>query len=402
MAKRLRLSDDVAGATLMALGNGAPDVFTAWNAIQNAADFPLVLAELLGASIFITTVVLGVVILAAHGRARARRLDLQAGADGDEAPCQVDARPFARDVSVLGLSIFAISCCALDRSIDVTESAALLGLYACYVLAIVYAQRGDKDAGSDDERDRVAAAPLLAAGDAPGGLRLRGVHWGESPSAWDRVVHVAEWPFSAARHASIPPATFDDWSEGRRRLAACAVAGAVVVVVLDFGSGGDARTALVALGFLATVAWLDLLASETVAVLESLGAAAGLSSAVLGVTALAWGNCIGDLVADGAVARAGHARMAVASVFNSPLFSQINALGVPVAYYCYFHGPLRIALDPQAVLSFAVVAASILATALVARANDGALPRHHAFTLFGLYAAYVAAAVAVELHRVSS
>ena len=70
---------------------------------------------------------------------------------------------------------------------------------------------------------------------------------------------------------------------------------------------------------------------------------------------------------DGAVARAGHARMAVASVFNSPLFSQINALGVPVAYYCYFHGPLRIALDPQAVLSFAVVAASILATALVAR-----------------------------------
>ena len=150
------------------------------------------------------------------------------------------------------------------------------------------------------------------------------------------------------------------------------------------------------------LAWLDLLASETVAVLESLGAAAGLSSAVLGVTALAWGNCIGDLVADGAVARAGHARMAVASVFNSPLFSQINALGVPVAYYCYFHGPLRIALDPQAVLSFAVVAASILATALVARANDGALPRHHAFTLFGLYAAYVAAAVAVELHRASS
>ncbi|KAH8043200.1 calcium:sodium antiporter [Aureococcus anophagefferens] len=177
----------------------------------------------------------------------ARGVDYLARGDGDEAPCQVDARPFARDVSVLGLSIFAISCCALDRSIDVTESAALLGLYACYVLAIVYAQRGDKDAGSDDERDRVAAAPLLAAGDAPAGLRLRGVHWGDAPSAWDRVVHVAEWPFSAARHASIPPATFDDWSEGRRRLAACAVAGAVVVVVLDFGLGGDARS-LVAAG----------------------------------------------------------------------------------------------------------------------------------------------------------
>ena len=54
------------------------------------------------------------------------------------------------------------------------------------------------------------------------------------------------------------------------------------------------RDLLVGVAFCSTVAWLDLLASETVAVLETVGAAVGLSSAVLGVTALAWGNCIGD------------------------------------------------------------------------------------------------------------
>ena len=495
MSRRLRLSDDVAGATLMALGNGAPDVFTAWNAIQNAADFPLVLAELLGASIFITTVVLGVVILAAHGahHRRARRssaaspprakepLLLVDAASGDvagaappppggdlvaeDAPCQIDGKPFARDTAVLGLSIFAISCCALDRSIDLTESVALLTLYALYVASICYAQDGPDRrklaGGSDDERENagspssVELAPVAADGRPPaapaaadhpsgggGALRLRGVHWGDAASAWDRVVHVAELPFSVLRHASIPPATVDGWGEPKRRLAAASVAGAALVVTLDFGLGGDVRalfanpadgggppvyraaalggglaaatyaatsrtqppgmglrTALVAVGFLATVAWLDLLASETVAVLESLGAAAGLSSAVLGVTALAWGNCIGDLVSDGAVARNGNPKMAVASVFNSPLFSQINALGVPVAYYCFSHGPLRINLEPQAVLSFVVVALSILATSLVARKHDCALPKHHALTLFAIYAAYVTASILIELDR---
>ena len=61
----LRLSPDVAGITLLALGNGAPDVFTAI-AVAHSADFPLLLSDLLGGSVFIATVVLGAVTLTAH------------------------------------------------------------------------------------------------------------------------------------------------------------------------------------------------------------------------------------------------------------------------------------------------------------------------------------------------
>lgn len=59
----LRLVHSVAGITLLALGNGAPDVFAAYSALQKADDFPLELGALLGASMFISTVVLGSVIL---------------------------------------------------------------------------------------------------------------------------------------------------------------------------------------------------------------------------------------------------------------------------------------------------------------------------------------------------
>jgi hypothetical protein len=63
MSEKLRLSPTVAGITLCAVGNSAPDVFSDLAAVQNANDFSLALGELMGASMFLTTCVLGAVIL---------------------------------------------------------------------------------------------------------------------------------------------------------------------------------------------------------------------------------------------------------------------------------------------------------------------------------------------------
>ena len=221
----------------------------------------------------------------------------------------------------------------------------------------------DQDETADEDRQG-----LLGGTDTEDALSLRGVSC-DASTPYDRVVLIAEWPFAVLRHASIPPATFSSerWNGDMRRLSGIACLGAASVIAFD-AAGCDLRVMvsdvicqslvivgcfisimvycrtsddtipsqgirdlLVGVAFCSTVAWLDLLASETVAVLETVGAAVGLSSAVLGVTALAWGNCIGDLVADTVVARAGNPQMAVASVFNSPVFSQAMALGVPVS-----------------------------------------------------------------------
>ena len=475
-SRRLGLSDDVAGATLMALGNGAPDVFTAWNAIHQASDLPLVLAELLGASIFITTVVLGSVLLASS------------------TATNVSPKPFARDVTMLSASAFAIACFCLDGIVDFVESGAIILLYIGYVCVVVCSRTISYENDSGDE----SGSPLFAeAPSAPRGLRspldwarrrpaevelaspsevprippvrrgsdaasmwdqdqtedddrqgllggtseedqlsLRGVSC-DASTPYDRVVLIAEWPFAVLRHASIPPATFttERWNGDMRRLSGIACLGAASVIAFD-AAGCDLRVmvsdsvcqslvivgcfigvlvycrtsddtipsqnvrdVLVGVAFCSTVAWLDLLASETVAVLETVGAAVGLSSAVLGVTALAWGNCIGDLVADTVVARAGNPQMAVASVFNSPVFSQAMALGVPVAVYTHSKGPLAVDLTGQAILSFAALSTSLLATAAVAARHEASLPRRHAFALFGLYGVYMLGSVAFELDR---
>jgi sodium/potassium/calcium exchanger 6 len=46
-----------------------------------------------------------------------------------------------------------------------------------------------------------------------------------------------------------------------------------------------------------------------------------ISQAILGMTVLAWGNSVSDMVADVVVARKGLQGMAVAATFAGPLFS---------------------------------------------------------------------------------
>ena len=110
---------------------------------------------------------------------------------------------------------------------------------------------------------------------------------------------------------------------------------------------------LVPITFLMSIIWLYIVANEVVSVLRSLGLLLGIdtgmskhtlvtyiancictlnwdcsTSAILGLTVLALGNCVADWVADTLVARAGKPEMAFASCFGSPLLSHVIGLSV--------------------------------------------------------------------------
>ncbi len=81
---------------------------------------------------------------------------------------------------------------------------------------------------------------------------------------------------------------------------------ATAVVVLCSTSDGNGtpplwHRATAYAGFCAAVGWIYLAAGEVVSALKALGAASGVSDAMLGLTVLAWGNSVGDLAADVAV-----------------------------------------------------------------------------------------------------
>ncbi|KAI9098348.1 Sodium/calcium exchanger protein-domain-containing protein [Phlyctochytrium arcticum] len=112
----LHLSESVAGVTLAAVGNGAPDLFSTFSAMT--ADTPgLAIGELLGAALFVSLVVVGAVAILT--------------------PFKLPRRPFIRDiVAFIGALALVFAICA-DKKITHWEAWMLILYYFIYVLVVI-------------------------------------------------------------------------------------------------------------------------------------------------------------------------------------------------------------------------------------------------------------------------
>ncbi len=146
IATRLRLPDDVAGATLLALGGAAPDIFTQIAAIVESVepDLRLALSESIGAGLFVATFGKALAVLVGLAWEAKRRVG---GNDGSHHPSNenvphsqqgvaVEPFPYLRDVSAyLAMLILALIAMSSDTVSWELSSALVLSyvLYACVV-----------------------------------------------------------------------------------------------------------------------------------------------------------------------------------------------------------------------------------------------------------------------------
>lgn len=80
--------------------------------------------------------------------------------------------------------------------------------------------------------------------------------------------------------------------------------------------------------FTTSITWLNIIANEVISILQTFGILFDINTAILGLTILAAGNSMADLVADTVIARAGRPEMAFACCFGSPLLSNVLGLGI--------------------------------------------------------------------------
>ena len=119
---------------------------------------------------------------------------------------------------------------------------------------------------------------------------------------------------------------------------------------------------------------------------------------VLGVTILAWGNSIGDLVADVSIAREGMSEMAIAACYAGPLFNLLVGMGIGTTIGAATHGQADLGVPtPQLILTVIVLLVNLLPTPWIVRRSGWVVPKCWAKVLVAVYVAYVAISIIILL-----
>ncbi|XP_068166798.1 mitochondrial sodium/calcium exchanger protein isoform X2 [Antennarius striatus] len=379
----LHLTHNVAGVTLLALGNGAPDIFSAVAAFSHPHTAGLAVGALFGAGIFVTTVVAGSVALVK--------------------PFFVASRPFLRDVIFYMVAVFWTFIMLYRGSTTLSETFGYLSLYVVYVLTVIisaYIYKRQKrrrnlsvqdiqptpesylsDSSDDNIPNPTAETiqeeyeseyrPLLPHTDSTSQIMLNSLNpvdsrkWRRKSLSW-RVFKILKVPLEVVLLLCVPVVDPDKEDKNWRRPLNCLhLITSPVVCVLAFQSGmfadyliqnefplllltvllGLFLSAIVfctttndsppkyhplfaVLGFLVSAVLISAAASEVVSLLHMLGVVLGLSTTVLGLTLLAWGNSIGDCFSDITIARQGYPRMAISACFGGIIFNMLLGVGL--------------------------------------------------------------------------
>ncbi|XP_011305559.1 sodium/potassium/calcium exchanger 6, mitochondrial-like [Fopius arisanus] len=405
IANVLHLSENIAGVTILAFGNGAPDIFT--SLVASDKEMVIIFTELIGAGIFVTAIIAGSVAVVS--------------------PFAVLPKPFVRDCLFYIVAVCWISYISYDEMVHLWEALSFVVIYILFIATVVGMQYYDnreekrkaKIPGLQDpemlktflayeETDSdmhlpmrstafsvkakldVAIAAEMANARARGesiGIDNRRSSSGSSRShrpvglfhefLYDlNPINLHDWQKSSILVRSLlvlrAPAMIvlqllvpvvnetainHGWSKLLNSLQLCTapiavlfklnlwrntigpvpvalvflVLGAIFGVAIFIMTGRDKpkyHNAFAFLGFISAMLVVYVVANEVMAVLQCVGFASGISDAMLGITLLAWGNSVGDLISNVAIARRGFPRMGYSACFGGPLFNTLLGLGL--------------------------------------------------------------------------
>ncbi|XP_070992351.1 mitochondrial sodium/calcium exchanger protein-like isoform X2 [Oncorhynchus clarkii lewisi] len=400
------------GVTFLALGNGAPDVFSATVAFSRPHTAGLAIGALFGAGIFVTTVVAGAVSLVK--------------------PFTVASRPFLRDVIFYMAAVFWTVIILYRGTISLGETLGYLGLYVVYVITVIasaYIYSHQKHSAtrssiqssthvpefqsseSDDEAILISNSsiqedydseycPLLPYCESTSSILLSSLNpvdsriWRRKSWRW-RAIKILKMPLEVLLLLTVPVVDPDKEDRNWRRPLNCLhLITSPLVCVLTFRSGeygmyqiedqfpvwaltllfGLFLSAIVfltttnnhpppyhslfsLLGFVVSAIWISAAALEVVSILHMLGVVFSLSNNLLGLTLLAWGNSIGDSFSDVTIARQGYPQMAISACFGGIIFNMLIGVGIGCLMQMFNNEPV-VTFEPAGLLTW-VLAGSL-------------------------------------------
>ncbi|CAL1356692.1 unnamed protein product [Linum trigynum] len=404
LSRLLKLSPTIAGVTLLSLGNGAPDVFASIVSLAGSGTRDIGFNTMVGGASFVTCVVVGTIsFLVKHRRIRVSRgafirdvcfftlvlgslimtlllgkINLW-GAIGFSLMyvvyviiVYISYLYWSNGIKDPG-GVILCGGCGSDTPSSSCESG----------LSIPILMKKERD---DDVEEAQPQEQEEEREGTDGRTELRRFWFNLRDSAPFRLmISIVEMPLYLTRRLTIPVVCERRWS---KPMAIASVILAPILLstlwvaqyenprfetcVLVYGVGSLIGIGLgllafltteessppekcllpwLAGGFLMSVTWSYITAQELVALLVSLGYVFGISPSILGLTVLAWGNSLSDLITNSTMAINGGAegvQVAISGCYAGPIFNVLFGLGLSLIGSCWesYPEPVLISLDP--------------------------------------------------------
>ena len=149
------------------------------------------------------------------------------------------------------------------------------------------------------------------------------------------------------------------------------------------------RQKFVYVSFFLCLAWMGVFSYFMVTWVEVIGATLGIPSVIMGLTFLAAGTSVPDMLSAVIVAQQGKADQAVSSSVGSNIFDVTVGLGLPwLLYSAVYQAPIVVGVDQliYSILSLVICMLTVLATL---RLRKWTLPRSSGIFFIMLYFGYV-------------
>lgn len=150
------------------------------------------------------------------------------------------------------------------------------------------------------------------------------------------------------------------------------------------------------IGFLMSIVWIYSLANEVISLLKTIGIIFSLSDAAIGLGILAWGNSLGDIVANLTLARSGYPRMAIGACIGAPLLNLLLGFGLSFSISLGPSGTSNVEYSTMTTLLYTTITTVLISLMLSTLLPANISKKYFGYTLILMYLVYFVTAICIE------